>query len=191
MLPILFVFNILNLSKIDVSCNGHSIHNRPFEPNFEQGLYLKSYLSLYQAFSAFGLNKSFYIAKEDYNGGYCMWGYDLTADQGSEEGQLHPIKTGSLRIESFSLIKLWQQLSTLLSLLNLIIRLKSTVREKLLQITNLGTDRKAFHKKQTKNTDKKKKKKKTKQSFSGLRRNRQNGPFQKRKQCWDSDLPFH
>ena len=29
----------------------------------------------------------------------CMWGYDLTADQGSEEGQLHPMKTGSLRIE--------------------------------------------------------------------------------------------
>ena len=28
-----------------------------------------------------------------------MWGYDLTADQGSEEGQLHPIKTESLRIE--------------------------------------------------------------------------------------------
>ena len=82
-----------------MSCNGHSIHNRPFEPNFEQGLYLKSYLSLYQAVSAFGLNKSFHIAKEDYNGGYCMWGYDLTAGQGSEEGQLHPIKTGSLRIE--------------------------------------------------------------------------------------------
>ena len=53
---------------------------------------------MYQAVSAFGLNKSFDIAKEDYNGGYCMWGYDLTADQGSE-GQLHPIKTGSLRIE--------------------------------------------------------------------------------------------
>ena len=94
-----FRFQHFNLSKLDVSCNGHSIHNRPFEPYFEQGLYLKSYLSLYQAVSAFGLNKSFAIAKEDYNGGYCMWGYDLTADQGSEEGQLHPIKTGSLRIE--------------------------------------------------------------------------------------------
>ena len=94
-----FRFQHFNLSKLDVSCNGHSIHNRPFEPNFEEGLYLKSYLSLYQAVSAFGLNKSFDIAKEDYNGGYCMWGYDLTADQGSEEGQLHPIKTGSLRIE--------------------------------------------------------------------------------------------
>ena len=94
-----FRFQHFNLSKLDVSCNGHSIHNRPFEPNFEQGLYLKTYLSLYQAVSAFGLNKSFDIAKEDYNGGYCMWGYDLTADQGSEEGQLHPIKTGSLRFE--------------------------------------------------------------------------------------------
>ena len=91
-----FRFQHFNLSKLDVSCNGHNIHNRPFERNFEQGLYLKSYLSLYQAVSAFGLNKSFDIAKEDYIGGYCMWGYDLTADKGSEEGQLHPIKTGSL-----------------------------------------------------------------------------------------------
>ena len=91
-----FCFQHFNLSKLDVPCNGQSIHNRPFEPNFGQGLYLKSYLSLYQAVSAFGLNKSSDIAKEDYNGGYCIWGYDLTADQGSEEGQLHPIKTGSL-----------------------------------------------------------------------------------------------
>ena len=76
-----------------MSCNGHSIHNRPFEPDFRQELYLKSYLSLYQTVSAFGLNKPF----EGYVGGYCMLEYDLTADQGSEDGQLHP--TGSLRIE--------------------------------------------------------------------------------------------
>ena len=36
-----FRFQHFNLSKLDVSCNGHSIHNRPFEPNFEEGLYLK------------------------------------------------------------------------------------------------------------------------------------------------------
>ena len=40
-------FQHFNLSILDVSCNGHSIHNRPLEPNFEKGLYLKSYLSLY------------------------------------------------------------------------------------------------------------------------------------------------
>ena len=94
-----FQFQHYNLSKLDVSCNGHSIHNRPFEPDFEHGLYLKSYMSLYQATAALGLNKSFDITKEDYPRGYCMWGYDLTADQGSEGGQLHPIKTGNLRIE--------------------------------------------------------------------------------------------
>ena len=46
-----------------------TLKGRPVEPNFRQGLYLKSYLSLYQAVSAFGLNKSFDIAKEDYVGG--------------------------------------------------------------------------------------------------------------------------
>ena len=82
---------------------------------------------MYQAVSAFGLNKSFDIAKEEYNGGYCMWGYDLTADQGSEEGQLHPIKTGSLRIELQFAQALAAVINVILSLLNLIIRLKSTV----------------------------------------------------------------
>ena len=35
----------------------------------------------------------------DYRNGYTLWGLDLTADQGCEEGQLHPIKTGNLRLE--------------------------------------------------------------------------------------------
>jgi hypothetical protein len=34
-----------------------------------------------------------------YKAGYTLWGFDLTADQGSKEGQLHPIKTGNMRIE--------------------------------------------------------------------------------------------
>ena len=38
---------------------------------------------MYQAVTAFRLNKSSDIAKEDYIGGYCIWGYDSTADQGS------------------------------------------------------------------------------------------------------------
>ena len=84
---------------IDDAILSLTLKGRPFKPNFGQGLYLRSYLSLYQAVSAFGLNKSFDIAKKDYVCGYCMWGYDLTTDQSREESQLHPIKTGSLRIE--------------------------------------------------------------------------------------------
>ena len=51
----------VNLCKLNVSCNGHRIHNRPFELDFDNGLYLKSYLSLHQAVSVIGANKSFDI----------------------------------------------------------------------------------------------------------------------------------
>lgn len=56
-------------------------------------------MSLYQALSSLGQNKAIDISKEDFIGGYCLWGYDLTPDQGSEEIQLHPIKTGNVRLE--------------------------------------------------------------------------------------------
>ena len=94
-----FELKHFDLSKLDVSCNGHSNYNRPFEPNFEEKLYLQSYLSMYQAVGSLGQNKSFSISKDAYISGYCLWGYDLTPDQGSEEGQLHPIRTGNLRVE--------------------------------------------------------------------------------------------
>lgn len=94
-----FHFQHFNLSKLDVSCNGHSMYNRPFEPDFDQNLYLRSYMSLYQAVASLGQNKSIGIDMNDYVGGYCLWGYDLTPDQGSEEGVLHPLKTGNLRVE--------------------------------------------------------------------------------------------
>ena len=39
------------------------------------------------------------IDYKDYKAGYCFWGYDLTPDQGADQGHLHPIKTGNLRLE--------------------------------------------------------------------------------------------
>ena len=39
------------------------------------------------------------IYYEDYKGGYCFWGYDLTPDQAADQSHLHPIKTGNLRLE--------------------------------------------------------------------------------------------
>ena len=94
-----FNFSHFNVRKIAVSCNGHSIHGKPFEPDFTNGLTLRSYLSLFNATKSIGADKSFGITKEEYDAGFALWGFDLTADQGSEEGQLHPIKTGGLRIE--------------------------------------------------------------------------------------------
>ena len=60
---------------------------------------MRSYMSLYQATGALGLNRSIGLTLTEYKNGYTFWGFDLTADQGCEEGQLHPIKTGNLRID--------------------------------------------------------------------------------------------
>ena len=94
-----FDFRHFNLSKLEVSVDGKAIHNKAYQPNFTTGECLRSYMSLYQATGALGQNRSMGLTLTDYKSGYTLWGFDLTADQGSEEGQLHPIKTGNLRID--------------------------------------------------------------------------------------------
>ena len=94
-----FQFNHYNVSKIEVSRDGKTLCTRPFEPNFAQKNYLRSYLSLYEATGQLGTNTSHGISYEDYDGGYTLWAFDFTPDQGSDEGHFHPIKSGQLRVE--------------------------------------------------------------------------------------------
>jgi hypothetical protein len=94
-----FDFKHFNVSKLEVSLDGKTIHNKAFQPDFENGECMRSYMSLYQATGALGQNRSMGITLTEYKNGYTLWGFDLTADQGCEEGQLHPIKTGNLRID--------------------------------------------------------------------------------------------
>ena len=54
-------------------------------------------MSIYQALGNQLQNCN--IDYKDYKSGYCFWGYDLTPDQGADQGHLHPIKTGNLRLE--------------------------------------------------------------------------------------------
>ncbi|XP_053391379.1 uncharacterized protein F54H12.2-like [Mercenaria mercenaria] len=89
-----FDFQHFSLSKFEVSIDGKTIHNKPYTP--DNGEYLRSYMSLYQATGALGANRSIDLSMAEYKKGYTFWGFDLTADQGSE-GQLHPIKTGNMR----------------------------------------------------------------------------------------------
>lgn len=48
-----FNFKNANVKKLDVSINGETITTRPFEPDFANDLYLRSYLSLYQGLGKF------------------------------------------------------------------------------------------------------------------------------------------
>ena len=94
-----FRFTPFTLSKLDVSCDGHNIYGRPFEPNFRDDQYLRSYMSLYQALSSQNQVQNCNISFQDYKDGYCFWGFDLTPDQGADQNHLHPLKTGNLRLE--------------------------------------------------------------------------------------------
>ena len=94
-----FFFQHFDLSKLDVTCDGHSVYGKPFEPKFGANQYLRSYLSLYQALTSQNQVQNCNIDYKDYKGGYCFWGYDLTPDQAADQSHLHPIKTGNLRLE--------------------------------------------------------------------------------------------
>ena len=84
---------------MDVTCDGHSVYGKPFEPRFENDQYLRSFLSVYQALASQNQVQNCNIDYEDNKGGYCFWGYDLTPDQAADQSHLHPIKTGNLRLE--------------------------------------------------------------------------------------------
>lgn len=62
-------------------------------------MYLRSYLSLYQALGKFGEDWAPDISFEEYKDGYTLWCVDFTKDQEAQLDKFHLIETGNLRIE--------------------------------------------------------------------------------------------
>lgn len=94
-----FNFKNANVKKLDVSINGETITTRPFEPDFANDLYLRSYLSLYQGLGKFREDWAPDISFEEYKDGYTLWCVDFTKDQEAQLDKFHLIETGNLRIE--------------------------------------------------------------------------------------------
>ena len=66
-----------DLKKLEITCDGHNIYGRTFEPNFGQQRYLRSYMSVYQALSTPNQAQNCNIDYADYRDGYCFLGYDF------------------------------------------------------------------------------------------------------------------
>ncbi|XP_062604306.1 uncharacterized protein F54H12.2-like [Saccostrea cucullata] len=94
-----FHFQNFGIKKLDVSINGETMSTRCFEPNFNDDLYLRSYLSLYQALGKLGEDWAPDITLEEYKSGYTLWGWDFTKDQEAQSDKFHLIETGNLRVE--------------------------------------------------------------------------------------------
>lgn len=67
-----FNFKNAKVKRFDVSINRETITTRPFEPNFENDLYLRSYLSLYQGLGKFGADWAPDVTLEEYKYGYAL-----------------------------------------------------------------------------------------------------------------------
>lgn len=94
-----FNFKNAKVKRLDVTINGETISTRPYEPDFENDLYLRSYLSLYQGLGKFGADWAPGITFDEYKDGYTLWCIDFTKDQEAQLDKFHLIETGNLRIE--------------------------------------------------------------------------------------------
>ena len=92
-------FQHAGLKKLEVSINGDTMMSRPFEPDFANNMYLRSYLSLYQGLGKLGYDWAPDVTLGEYKNGYTLWCIDFTKDQEAQLDRFHLIQTGNLRIE--------------------------------------------------------------------------------------------
>ena len=68
-------FKHLNANYLEVSVDGQPVPNRPLKPNFEEGNFVASYLSLLD--NDLNRKKGIIIHSSDYPGGYALYLFDI------------------------------------------------------------------------------------------------------------------
>jgi len=53
---------------------------KPLQPNYNEGLYVRTYNSLFVGTNRINRDEGNFITREDYKGGYSLYAFDLTAD---------------------------------------------------------------------------------------------------------------
>ena len=66
--------------------------------NFDEGIYLEAYHSLYSGTGTINANFGNDITRRDYSHGYTLFAYDLTPDV-SDQTDFNLIKEGNIRLE--------------------------------------------------------------------------------------------
>lgn len=78
-----------------LNVHGQQIPGKPLQPNFEKGVYVKSYQSLYTALNKFGQDEGNQISRNDYAQGYTLFAFNLTPDLDSDDHFI-PVRSGPL-----------------------------------------------------------------------------------------------
>jgi len=93
-----FNFQHFNVSEIALYLDGQqSQTSRPIELNYDKGLFIHSYNSLFAGTGKLNRDEGLAIARLDYVRGYALYAYDLTADLDSED-HYNLIRHGNVRL---------------------------------------------------------------------------------------------
>ena len=78
--------------------NGQQQHAvRPIQPDYGSDLYIRAYDSLFAGTGKLYKDEGLFITREDYNNGYALYAFDLTADLG-EDDYFNLLRQGNVRI---------------------------------------------------------------------------------------------
>jgi hypothetical protein len=92
-----FNFEHYKLTKVSVSIDGEDAPYSPVTMDFDSNLYAKAYYTLFNGLDRAGLDSGNEITPSDFQGGYCMFAFDLTPDMCSGD-HFNLVKSGNLRI---------------------------------------------------------------------------------------------
>jgi len=93
-----FNFQHFNLSEISLYLDGQQQHAiRPIQPDYEHGLYIRAYSSLFAGTGKLCRDEGVFISRDDYASGYALYAFDLSADLG-EDDHFSLVRQGSVRL---------------------------------------------------------------------------------------------
>jgi len=93
-----FNFQHFNLSEIALYLDGQQQHAvRPIQPNYGDGQYIRAYDSLFAGTGKLYKDEGLFLGREDYDKGYALYAFDLTADLG-EDDHFSLVRQGSVRL---------------------------------------------------------------------------------------------
>ena len=96
-----FNFQHFNLNEIALYRNGVGVPGRPFTPDFaaDKQLYLRSYINTMQTMGFFDTNESNGLTFDEFDGGFAIYAFDLTADNNVSAPYREVTMTSNLRID--------------------------------------------------------------------------------------------
>lgn len=93
-----FNFRHQDINFLALYVDGQQVPAKPLQPDFSNGKFMRSYLTLYNGTGQYYKNEGNYINRDEYANGYTLFVFDLTPDL-FEGAHFNLIKRGTLRLE--------------------------------------------------------------------------------------------